>query len=172
MNAPLNVEGRLLREDRMSFLMGDRFEDSPAWQTAAQLAEKAIALSADPVFSTYSRLTHRLEDAALGLSSRIASLAEFQSEPERQKVLASARASAAESRSLLVILSRLPISGQDPRVAEMQSLSVRVAAELRGSHGATTHRPAIADDREQARSEKRALFEELRRMSAGEIQQL
>ena len=85
-----------------------RFEELPVWQLAIDLAVRTYALTKSPEFKGWRSLCDQLERAAVSVSNNIAEGFDRGTNPELLKFLYISRGSAAEVRSMLCLLERIP----------------------------------------------------------------
>lgn len=85
----------------------ERFEDTPVWQAAIELADGVYTLTRDAAFSQTGDLRDQLRRAALSVSNNIAEGFERGSTAELISFLYIARGSAGEVRSMLLFVERL-----------------------------------------------------------------
>lgn len=85
-----------------------RFEEVPAWRTAAELYNRVLDLFEQPGVSLNNAYRYQTERAALSVSNNIAEGFERSTTAELISFLAIARGSAAEVRSLVSIVRERP----------------------------------------------------------------
>ena len=84
----------------------DRFEDTPVWQAAADLAAAIFDSVEHPAFRGKGDLADQLQRAALSISNNIAEGFERGTTNELLQFLYYARGSAGEVRSMLGVMER------------------------------------------------------------------
>ena len=84
----------------------DRFEDTPVWQAAADLAAEVFDWVEHPLFRGKGDLADQLQRAALSISNNIAEGFERGTTNELLQFLYYARGSAGEVRSMLGVMQR------------------------------------------------------------------
>ena len=150
-----------------------RFEDLPVWKSAIDLAVKLYEQSSKGTFSLYSGLQGQIERATVSISNNIAEGFDRGTHEELVTFLYIAMGSAAEVRSMLLLMERLA-GGQEHRasLAELKLLTVEISRQLGGwleslkKTGEKGPRYRNATYRERANTQKRgaAFMEELRRI--------
>ena len=111
----------------------DRFEDLPGWQVAADLAAKMFEWTQHPFFRGKGDLANQIQRATLSISNNIAEGFERGSTKELLNYLYIARGSAAEVRSMLCVMERMP--GLDELRAEisiLKSTCESISRHIRG----------------------------------------
>ncbi len=89
----------------------DRFEDTPVWQAAADLAAAVFDWVEHPVFRGKGDLADQLQRATLSISNNIAEGFERGTTNELLQFLYYARGSAGEVRSMLGVMNVRPAFG-------------------------------------------------------------
>ena len=89
----------------------DRFEDTPVWQAAADLAAAVFDWVEHPAFRGKGDLADQLQRAALSISNNIAEGFERGTTNELLQFLYYARGSAGEVRSMLGVMNVRPAFG-------------------------------------------------------------
>ncbi len=86
----------------------ERFEEVPAWQTAAQLYNRVLDLFEEPNVPLTATFRNQMERAALSVSNNIAEGFERSTTRELVSFLAIGRGSAGEVRSMVAAVKRRP----------------------------------------------------------------
>src|SRR5215510_15130770 len=87
----------------------ERFEDLPVWKDAIELAVQIYSLTEEESFKGQASLRDQLERAAVSVSNNIAEGFERGTTQELITFLYIARGSAGEVRSMLLLLTRMPM---------------------------------------------------------------
>ncbi len=111
----------------------NRFEDLPVWNDAIEFAVKVFAFTAHSEFKGFYSLKDQLERAAVSISNNIAEGFERGTTPELVTFLYISRGSAGESRSVLLLIERLP-TFYDLRfeISNLKSKAEGISRQLRG----------------------------------------
>lgn len=111
----------------------NRFEDLPVWNDAIEFAVKVFAFTANSEFKGFYSLKDQLERAAVSISNNIAEGFERGTTPELLTFLYISRGSAGESRSVLLLIERLP-TFYDLRfeISNLKSKAEGISRQLRG----------------------------------------
>lgn len=114
-----------------------RFEETPVWQSAIQLAEQAFALADSAAGRAALReagdLRSQMLRAAVSVSNNIAEGFERGSTSELIAFLYIARGSAGEVRSMLGLMDRLArFSDLKSQISDLKSISESCSRQLRG----------------------------------------
>ncbi len=109
-----------------------RFEDLPAWQTAAELYEAVENLLNEPSLKLTSGFRDQLDRAALSVSNNIAEGFERGTTKELLQYLYIARGSAGEVRSMLIVKLRTLKGPQfRSRISDVIALGESCSRQLR-----------------------------------------
>ena len=151
-----------------------RFEELPVWQASVDLALATYAMTAHPAFRRQRSLRDQLERAALSISNNIAEGFERGTNQELLTFLYIARGSAAETRSMLYVLERMPDFGNmKPEILKLksgaESISRQLGAWIRTLRDSTkkgqryvTEKTRRADQARQEREEFLRKLEQIR----------
>ena len=111
----------------------ERFEDLPVWNEAIRLAEGVDDLlrSMSKEQLSYSK-RDQIERCSLSVSNNIAEGFERGTTPDLLKFIYIARGSAAETRSMLILLERRPyLSDFRTHIFKLQEMSLSCSKQLR-----------------------------------------
>ncbi|MCI0626425.1 MAG: four helix bundle protein [Acidobacteria bacterium] len=109
-----------------------RFEDLPVWQAAIEFAVRVFALTVKPGFKGHGDLRGQLESAAVSISNNIAEGFERGTTQELLTFLYISRGSAAESRSMLCFIERVPVFADlKSEISDLKSQAESVSRQLR-----------------------------------------
>lgn len=155
----------------------DRFEDTPVWQAAIELAVGIFALTENETFKGKGDLRNQLERAAVSISNNIAEGFERGTTQELLTFIYIARGSAGEVRSMLHLLDRLPpFSNLKSQISNLRLLAENISRQLRGwadslqnseikgqryLNDKTRQEEQRKKDREEAQAEFRRVREEI-----------
>jgi four helix bundle protein len=110
----------------------NRFEDLPVWKDAIELAVRIFALTAKPCFRGHAGTRSQLENAVVSISNNIAEGFERGTTQELLTFLYIARGSAGETRSMLVLLERLPaLTNFRSEISDLKSRAESISRQLR-----------------------------------------
>jgi four helix bundle protein len=110
-----------------------RFEELPVWKDAIELAVRVFAFTAHPVFKRYRSVRDQLERASMSISNNIAEGFERGTTQETLTFLYISRGSAGETRSVLCLCERLPIScNLKSEISDLKSRAENISRQLRG----------------------------------------
>ncbi len=110
-----------------------RFEDTPVWQQAADLAAAMFEWTAEPVFRGKGDLANQLQRATLSISNNIAEGFERGTTSELLTFLYYARGSAGEVRSMLAVTSRMTaFESQHARIQRFQEECLQISRQIHG----------------------------------------
>ncbi len=111
----------------------DRFEDTPVWQAAADLAAAVFDWVEHPVFRGKGDLADQLQRAALSISNNIAEGFERGTTNELLQFLYYARGSAGEVRSMLGVMERSArFRDLKSQIADFKSRCESISRQIRG----------------------------------------
>ena len=111
----------------------DRFEDTPVWQAAADLAAEMFDWVEHPLFRGKGDLADQLQRAALSISNNIAEGFERGTTNELLQFLYYARGSAGEVRSMLGVMQRAAhFKELRDQIAALKSRCESISRQLRG----------------------------------------
>ncbi|MFY9610904.1 MAG: four helix bundle protein [Blastocatellia bacterium] len=114
----------------------ERFEDLPVWKAAIELAVGVFELTSRENFKGHGGLRDQIERAAVSVSNNIAEGFERGTTQELLTFIYIARGSAAETRSMLLLLDRLAaFSSLKAEIATLRPLAESVSRQLRGWAG-------------------------------------
>jgi four helix bundle protein len=150
-----------------------RFEELPVWNAAIELAVRVYNLSSERAFLRQRSLRDQLERAAVSVSNNVAEGFERGTKQELLTFLYIARGSAAEVRSMLCLLERLPAFGNlKSEISNLKSLAEGISRQIRGWADSAQESP-IRGQRyltqkarrfDQARRDREAMMQELQRI--------
>jgi four helix bundle protein len=110
----------------------ERFEDLPVWIKSIELAVQVYALTARDVFRGQASLRDQIERAAVSVSNNIAEGFERGTTQELITFLYYARGSAAEVRSMLCLLERIPeFQNLKSQISNLKSIAENVSRQIR-----------------------------------------
>jgi four helix bundle protein len=110
-----------------------RFEELPVWQAAIELGAGLFAFSATGCFQGHSSLRDQIERATVSISSNIAEGFERGTHEELLTFLYIARGSAAEVRSLLALMERIPgLEESHSSLSDLHSQVTDISRQLGG----------------------------------------
>jgi four helix bundle protein len=153
-----------------------RFEDLPVWNAAIDLAARTFAMTATGRLKGYAGLRDQIERAAVSVSNNIAEGFERGTHEELLTFLYIARGSAAEVRSMLCLLERLPATDGPPdEIVALRELTRDITHQLnrwleklKESHDRGPRYRNAATKRAAQGNERRDRFlAELRRVQEG-----
>ena len=111
----------------------DRFEDTPVWQAAADLAAAVFDWVEHPAFRGKGDLADQLQRAALSISNNIAEGFERGTTNELLQFLYYARGSAGEVRSMLGVMERSArFRDLKSQIADFKSRCESISRQIRG----------------------------------------
>lgn len=114
----------------------ERFEDLPVWKAAIELAVGGFELTSRENFKGHGGLRDQIERAAVSISNNIAEGFERGTTQELLTFIYIARGSAGETRSVLLLLDRLPaFSSLKGEIAALRPLAESVSRQLRSWAG-------------------------------------
>ena len=109
----------------------ERFEQLPVWQASVELALAVYAVTSHPALRRQRSLRDQFERAALSVSNNIAEGFERGTNQELLTFLHIARGSAAETRSMLCVLERMPDCGNlNPEILKLKSSVESISRQL------------------------------------------
>ena len=110
-----------------------RFEELPVWQDAIELAVKVFALTAKPQMRHYRGLRDQIERSAVSVSNNIAEGFERGTTQELLTFMYISRGSSGETRSICLLMQRLPDLKQlNPILQDVKLRAEGVSRQLRG----------------------------------------
>lgn len=111
----------------------ERFEDTPVWQAAADLAAAVFDWVEHPAFRGKGDLADQLQRAALSISNNIAEGFERGTTNELLQFLYYARGSAGEVRSMLGVMERAAhFRDLKPQIVKFKSQCESISRQIRG----------------------------------------
>lgn len=114
----------------------ERFEDLPVWKAAIELAVGVFELTSRENFKGHGGLRDQIERAAVSVSNNIAEGFERGTTQELLTFIYIARGSAAETRSILRLLDRLPgFSSLKAEIESLRALAESISRQLRSWAG-------------------------------------
>lgn len=109
-----------------------RFEDSPVWKDAIELAVRVFALTAQPAFRPYRGIRDQVERSSVSVSNNIAEGFERGTTPELLTFLYISRGSCGETRSVLCLCDRLPrLEDLRSEISDLRSRAESISRQLR-----------------------------------------
>ena len=156
-----------------------RFEELPVWQASIELALATYGATARPEFRRMRSLRDQLERAALSISNNIAEGFERGTNQELLTFLYIARGSAAETRSMLCLLERLPDFGNlQAEISNLksgvESISRQLGAWIRTLRDSEMKGQRYVTDKtrraDQARQEREEFLRKLEQIRMGKGQ--
>jgi four helix bundle protein len=154
-----------------------RFEELPVWQDSIELALATYSMTTQPTFRHQHSLRDQLERAALSVSNNIAEGFERGTNQELLTFLYIARGSAAETRSMLCLLERMPELGNLPEIRSLKSTVESISRQL-GAWVRTLRDSEMKGQRyvtektrraSQARQEREEFLKKLEQIRTGNI---
>ena len=110
----------------------ERFEQLPVWQAAIELATTVYAMTETPAFRSRYSLRDQIERASVSVSNNIAEGFERGTTQELLTFLYIARGSAAEVRSMLCLLEKIPaFAALKSPISNLKSQSEGISRQLR-----------------------------------------
>jgi four helix bundle protein len=114
----------------------ERFEDLPVWKAAIELAVGVFELTSRGNFKGHGGLRNQIENAAVSVSNNIAEGFERGTTQELLTFIYIARGSAGETRSMLLLLDRLPaFVSLKAEIESLRALTESISRQLRGWAG-------------------------------------
>ena len=110
-----------------------RFEDTPVWQQAADLAAEMFEWTAQSIFRGKGDLANQLQRATLSISNNIAEGFERGTTGELLTFLYYARGSAGEVRSMLAVTSRMSaFESLHSNIHQLQEECSQISRQIHG----------------------------------------